>query len=153
MPIDSLTGGWGIDSNNDAHHKQAPRIGCVIAGCESGPAARLTDVAWFRSLRDQCKAARVPFYLEQAVETDLGVCGDANNPNGDSPCGKRIRAHVVGPDTASYSCGCCVEGAEDGGGVALCAGEGSRRKPRGVIELPYLDGVQHLELPEVFRGI
>lgn len=40
-------------------------IGWVIAGGESGPGARPCDVAWLRSLRDQCQAAAVPFFLKQ----------------------------------------------------------------------------------------
>jgi protein gp37 len=34
----------------------------------------------------------------------------------------------------------------------VAAGAGSKRKPGGVIELPYLDGVQHAAFPEVHRG-
>jgi protein gp37 len=37
----------------------------VIVGCESGPKRRHTDIAWIRSLRDQCVAADVPFFLKQ----------------------------------------------------------------------------------------
>lgn len=40
----------------------------VIAGCESGPGARPADAAWYRSLRDQCEAAGVAFFLKQATE-------------------------------------------------------------------------------------
>jgi len=37
----------------------------VIAGGESGPKARPCDLAWLCSLRDQCRAAGVPFFLKQ----------------------------------------------------------------------------------------
>ena len=37
----------------------------VIAGGESGPDARPANPDWFRSLRDQCKAAGVPFLFKQ----------------------------------------------------------------------------------------
>lgn len=37
----------------------------VIAGGESGPNARPPNPDWFRSLRDQCVAARVPFLFKQ----------------------------------------------------------------------------------------
>jgi protein gp37 len=37
----------------------------VIAGGESGPQARPTDPEWFRSLRNQCQAAGVPFLFKQ----------------------------------------------------------------------------------------
>jgi protein gp37 len=37
----------------------------VIVGGESGPKARPFDIGWARSLRDQCAAAGVPFFLKQ----------------------------------------------------------------------------------------
>lgn len=37
----------------------------VIAGGESGPRARPAHPDWFRSLRDQCAAAGVPFHFKQ----------------------------------------------------------------------------------------
>jgi len=43
-------------------------ISWVIAGCESGRGARPMDLAWVRSLRDQCAAAGVPFFFKQAME-------------------------------------------------------------------------------------
>ena len=42
-----------------------PRIHWVIAGGESGPDARPSHPDWFRSLRDQCKQAGVPFFFKQ----------------------------------------------------------------------------------------
>jgi protein gp37 len=40
-------------------------IDWIIAGCESGPNARPAEIDWFRSLRDQCVGAGVPFFLKQ----------------------------------------------------------------------------------------
>lgn len=40
-------------------------IGWLIAGGESGPNARPMHPAWVRSLRDQCTASGVPFFLKQ----------------------------------------------------------------------------------------
>lgn len=37
----------------------------VIAGGESGPGARPPHPDWFRSVRDQCAAARVPYFFKQ----------------------------------------------------------------------------------------
>lgn len=37
----------------------------VIAGGESGPNARPSHPDWFRSVRDQCQASRVPFLFKQ----------------------------------------------------------------------------------------
>jgi len=42
-----------------------PLIDWVIAGGETGPHARRSDLDWFRSLRYQCSAAGVPFFLKQ----------------------------------------------------------------------------------------
>jgi protein gp37 len=40
-------------------------IGWLIAGGESGPAARPMRPEWVRSLRDNCTAAGVPFFFKQ----------------------------------------------------------------------------------------
>jgi len=37
----------------------------VVAGGESGPGARPMHPEWVRSIRDQCQAARVPFFFKQ----------------------------------------------------------------------------------------
>ena len=42
-----------------------PGIDWVIAGGESGPGARPMHPDWARSLRDQCDAAGVPFFMKQ----------------------------------------------------------------------------------------
>jgi protein gp37 len=93
--------------------RPTPRIAWVIAGCESGPGARPCSVEWLRSLRDQCAAAGVPFFLKQAAPADGSFAFDAPRP------------------------------------APIDIGSGSKRKAGGVIELPYLDGVQHASFPEV----
>ena len=40
-------------------------IDWVIVGGESGPGARPLDKAWVTSLRDQCRAAGIPFFFKQ----------------------------------------------------------------------------------------
>ena len=42
-----------------------PRLDWVVAGGESGPGWRLCPVSAFYSLRDQCAAAGVPFFMKQ----------------------------------------------------------------------------------------
>lgn len=37
----------------------------IIVGGESGPGARPMHPAWARSIRDQCKAAGVPYFFKQ----------------------------------------------------------------------------------------
>lgn len=63
------------------------RINWVIAGGESGPGARPCDVAWLRSLRDQCAAAKVPFFLKQLGAdpwSESRYCTDCDDDN--APC-------------------------------------------------------------------
>ena len=40
-------------------------INWVIVGGESGPRARPMDPLWVRTIRDQCRKARVPFFFKQ----------------------------------------------------------------------------------------
>jgi protein gp37 len=77
MPIDSLTGGWGVPGDT---HRQAGRINWVIAGVESGPGARSCDVEWLRALRDQCTATDVPYFLKQATPARGSLATDQPNP-------------------------------------------------------------------------
>ncbi len=42
-----------------------PRLDLVIVGGESGPRARPMHPDWARSIRDQCAAAGVPFFMKQ----------------------------------------------------------------------------------------
>ncbi len=37
----------------------------VVAGCETGPGRRSADGEWFRTLKDECVEAGVPFFLKQ----------------------------------------------------------------------------------------
>lgn len=57
-----------IDSTKPGAKSGRGAIDWVIAGGESGPRARPANLDWFRSLRDQCAAARVPFLLKQHGE-------------------------------------------------------------------------------------
>ena len=41
-------------------------IDWVICGAETGPGARPMNLAWARDLRDQCKAAGVPYFFKRA---------------------------------------------------------------------------------------
>jgi protein gp37 len=59
-------------------------IDWVIAGGESGPHARPTHPDWFRSARDQCQAAGVPFFFKQWGEWLAATILNApGNPEGD----------------------------------------------------------------------
>ena len=51
----------------EAQQYQTERLDWVICGGESGPGARPWDWDWIRSLRDQCQAVQVPFFLKQVT--------------------------------------------------------------------------------------
>ena len=51
-----------IVNDNDSAR---PALDGVVLGGESGPRARPLDVAWVRSVRDQCAATGVPFMFKQ----------------------------------------------------------------------------------------
>lgn len=52
------------------------KISWTIVGGESGPKARPMHPDWARSLRDQCKAAGVPFHFKQHGEYREALPGD-----------------------------------------------------------------------------
>lgn len=57
-----------VTDGGDVGYMARPRkpfIDWVIVGGESGPHARPMHPAWARSLRDQCQAAGVPFFMKQ----------------------------------------------------------------------------------------
>lgn len=62
-----------------------PTVDWVIAGGESGPEARPTDLEWVRSLRDQCQAAGVPFLFKQ-----WGECDENSQRVGKSRAGRML---------------------------------------------------------------
>jgi protein gp37 len=64
----------------------------VIAGGESGPGARPMDLAWARSLVEQCQTAGVPVFVKQ-LGTMAG--GKAHHDIGTFPPELRVRAFPV----------------------------------------------------------
>jgi len=53
-------------------------IDWLVAGGESGPGARPCDLAWLRSLRDECAEANVPYFCKQlgaVLGKELGAGG------------------------------------------------------------------------------
>jgi len=59
--------GWAKDRFGKSYE---PEIDWVISGGESGPGARVADPDWYRSIRDQCANAGVPFNFKQWGEWD-----------------------------------------------------------------------------------
>jgi protein gp37 len=74
-PVD-IKFGLGQYIDKHGNWRQGEGVGWVIAGCESGTGARPAKVAWYRTLRDQCAAAGVPFFLKQAAEGYDDTLGD-----------------------------------------------------------------------------
>lgn len=76
-PLPGMPGWWdyfnaldGIGYNQDGYDESGrasfPRLSWVICGGENSRPARSFDLGWARSLRDQCRAAGVPFFFKQA---------------------------------------------------------------------------------------
>lgn len=64
------------DSRSALRVIENTKLDWVIAGGESGPGARPPHPDWFRSLRDQCQQADVPFFFKQ-----WGSWGPERPPN------------------------------------------------------------------------
>lgn len=61
-----LAGMFQCDGCNEPSKIRQGGIDWVIAGGESGPGFRPADTDWFRSMRDQCRAANTPFFFKQS---------------------------------------------------------------------------------------
>lgn len=73
-----------LERNGKVDHLESlRRLDWVIAGGESGPHARPSHPDWFRSLRDQCAEAVVPFLFKQwgewATPDDIQAYGKAHH--------------------------------------------------------------------------
>jgi protein gp37 len=49
-------------------HPDTPCLDWIVVGGESGPGARPMHPDWARSIRDQCAAAGVPFFMKQMTK-------------------------------------------------------------------------------------
>lgn len=76
---------WSVSSATCRHETRRtcglPMLDWTIVGGESGPGARPCDVAWIRSITDQCKAAGVSCFVKQlggyvVDRNDAGFEGD-----------------------------------------------------------------------------
>ncbi|MBW2621291.1 MAG: phage Gp37/Gp68 family protein [Deltaproteobacteria bacterium] len=56
---------WSYRVGRRIHREKDEGIDWIIVGGESGPGARPSHPDWFRSVRDQCQAAGVPFFFKQ----------------------------------------------------------------------------------------
>ncbi|HLF13217.1 MAG TPA: DUF5131 family protein [Gammaproteobacteria bacterium] len=75
--------GWHCEPERDRSGDPVPtqaqneRVDWCITGGESGPHARPSHPDWFRSIRDQCAAAGVPYLHKQNGEWAPGECAEA----------------------------------------------------------------------------
>lgn len=74
--VDALRGNWWHDAPRGPIERGHPKLDWIIAGGESGPHAQPSHPDWFRSLRDQCQAAGVPFFFKQWGEWSEAQSGD-----------------------------------------------------------------------------
>lgn len=80
----------------------------IIVGGESGQHARPFDLAWARSIRDQCEASGVAFFMKQLGEKPYQVhhefdwCGNKHIEGLDEPCDGRCRWTFRAPDGIDY---------------------------------------------------
>lgn len=63
-----LYSGWLNPDQAEASVESTLGLDWVVVGGESGPGARPAHPDWFRTLRDQCSAAGVPFHFKQRGE-------------------------------------------------------------------------------------
>jgi protein gp37 len=77
-------------------------IDWVIVGGESGPGARPCNVAWIRSIVEQCKAAGVPVFVKQLGAVPHGKCGDGGGSCLDNSCCRIPLRDKKGGDMAEW---------------------------------------------------
>lgn len=78
------------------------KIQFVIIGGESGPGASPCDIAWIRSIRDQCRAAGVPLFVKQLGARPIDHGTQLDWPEGvsfvrDPDCGNGARVILRDP--------------------------------------------------------
>jgi len=104
---------------------KGPRLDWIIAGSESGPGARPAELGWFRSVRDRCAAAGVPFFFKQWVG-ERGLTPNHLGVHHDGTPGRKVslpildgRQHVEWPaEHLHHETECSGSAADDeyGGG-------------------------------------
>ena len=78
-PVDISTPRFHVSLPGDPFTpRYLPRLDWVVVGGESGPGYRPMNPEWARSIRDQCKAAGIPFFMKQmagkaAIPADLMI--------------------------------------------------------------------------------
>jgi len=68
-----------------------PPVDWVVAGGESGPQARPSQLDWFRQMLTQCRAANVPFFMKQ-----IGGWPNKRGDLSEVPADLRVREYPYG---------------------------------------------------------
>ena len=79
--IDCLSGYVDENDGDGCFRRQYEKLDWVILGGESGPGARPVHPDWVRFARDQCQAARAPFFFKQWGEWHSNSGGYYNLKN------------------------------------------------------------------------
>jgi protein gp37 len=83
----SFEGRWVPYEISAIHENWLKRLGWIVVGGESGPGARPMDLDWARSLRAQCAAIGVPFFMKQIID------GHRKVPYEEWPSDLRVREY------------------------------------------------------------
>ena len=86
---------------------ESNKLDWIIAGGESGPGARPSNLAWFRHVRRDCEDAGVPFFFKQWGNWVGGLghaCGFVMLQNG-AHCAASSKVHEWGEDFVSEPVG------------------------------------------------
>jgi len=89
-PVDLYTWLPILEIERESRSPKDSYLDWVIVGGEPGPGARPTHPDWVRQIRDQCKAARVPFFFKQWGEW---LPEDQFGADGDKPTAGNTGAH------------------------------------------------------------
>lgn len=65
VSVEPMLGSVDMDFGIPCAGQPANNVDWVICGGETGPGARPMDPGWARDLRDQCRAADVPFFMKK----------------------------------------------------------------------------------------
>jgi protein gp37 len=121
----------------------------VICGGESGPSARPMRADWARSLRDQCRAAGVPFFFKQWGEFLAGAeIKDKDGLHIAFGDGDRFEVLSDGDDILLASAHEHVGAREKIWRNYWASGDGTLLR-RASKALRRLDGVEHNDFPEI----
>lgn len=71
VSVEPMLGPVGLARHFPHVHGKRNDLFWVICGAETGPGARPMDIAWARSLRDQCREAGVPFFFKKDTGGDV----------------------------------------------------------------------------------